>query len=87
MGRDLKVLTANEVEFTEEKVLWKWNGPENKLSRLRDIPSTGNDRRSDGYWGARWDDSKGESVDSPDKIYTAYIKNSNVYISKRGFTN
>ncbi|KKX48277.1 hypothetical protein L950_0221965 [Sphingobacterium sp. IITKGP-BTPF85] len=83
-GRDLKVLTANEVEFTEEKVVWKWNAQENKLSKLRDVPTAGADRRSDGYWGARWDDSKGESVDSPDKAYTAYIKNSNVYISKKG---
>ncbi|MEN5055819.1 S9 family peptidase [Sphingobacterium kitahiroshimense] len=83
-GRDLKVLTANEVEFTEEKVIWKWNAQENKLSKTRDIATTGMDRRSDGYWGARWDDSKGESVESPDKTYTAYIKNSNVYISKKG---
>ncbi|MGE8379326.1 MAG: DPP IV N-terminal domain-containing protein, partial [Sphingobacterium sp.] len=83
-GRDLKVLTANEVEFTEEKVVWKWNATENKLSKTRDIGMTGADHRSGGYWGARWDDSKGESVDSPDKVYTAYIKNNNVYSSKKG---
>ncbi len=37
------------------------------------------DRRS-GYWGARRDDSTGEPVPSPDSLWIAHVKNSNVYV-------
>lgn len=83
-GRGMKVIHANEIEFVEQDVTWKWNVLENKLIKLSDTSAQIGERRgSGGYWGTRWDDSKGEPVDSPDKAYTAYIKNNNVYVHKK----
>jgi len=76
----LKVINSNEIEFTERKKIWRWNITENKLSLQKDIADS---ERDAGYWGARWDDSKGEPIESPDKVYIAYIKNSNVYVRKK----
>ncbi|MBE8722408.1 S9 family peptidase [Sphingobacterium pedocola] len=81
--RGLNVLDANELEFVERNSKWKWNTIENKLTKIGDATGQNFDRRG-GYWGGRGDDSKGEPVESPDKLYTAYIKNSNVYMAKKG---
>ena len=81
-GRGFKVVNAKEIEFAEQGSNWKWNAEAQQLTRLSEAAAYDGDRR--GYWGAKWDDSKGEPVDSPDKVYTAYIKNNNVYISKKG---
>ncbi|MFD2556632.1 S9 family peptidase [Sphingobacterium tabacisoli] len=84
-GRGLKVVNAHEIEFLEQGYSWRWNVKEQKLTKLKAVNSD-SERRGGGYWGARWDDSKGDPVDSPDKMYTAYIKNHNVYVTKKGDT-
>lgn len=35
-----------------------------------------------GYWGSQRDESEGSPVASPDKKWKAYIKNSNIYVSR-----
>lgn len=79
--RELKVLNGNEIEFVVDGVKWQWIISENRLVNKGHI--TAPSRNADGagrYWGARGDDSKGDAVDSPNKKYTAYIKNSNVFV-------
>ncbi|VTR28970.1 S9 family peptidase [Sphingobacterium thalpophilum] len=83
-GRGTKVLNANEIEFVEQGISWTWNASAQKLTRTGKAKENDFDRRGGSYWGMRRDDSKGEAVDSPDKVYTAYIKNSNVYVSRKG---
>lgn len=80
----LKPINNNEIEFTEKKKIWRWNILENKLSIQKDL---GDSNRSGGYWGAKWDDSKGEPIESPDKVYLAYIKNNNIYVRKKNDLN
>lgn len=83
-GRNMKVISANEVEFAEGGMSWKWNFIAKKLTKKDDGSVFSGGQRSGRYWGARWDDSSGDPVDSPDKSYTAFIKNNNVYIMKKG---
>lgn len=84
LGRELKVIHAEEIEFVEEGIKWKWNVKDRKLFNMGDNESAVNDRYDGNrYWGTRWDDSKGETIVSPDKKYSAYIKNSNVYVQKK----
>lgn len=80
----LKPINNNEIEFTEKKKIWRWNILENKLSIQKDL---GDSNRSGGYWGAKWDDSKGDPIESPDKVYLAYIKNNNIYVRKKNDLN
>lgn len=80
----LKPINNNEIEFTEKKKIWRWNILENKLSIQKDL---GDSNRSGGYWGAKWDDSKGDPIESPDKVYLAYIKSNNIYVRKKNDLN
>ncbi|MBE8712812.1 S9 family peptidase [Sphingobacterium hungaricum] len=81
-GKAMKVLNANEIEFEEQDAKWNWNLKANTLTKLADTINKNTENTN--YWGTRWDDSRGNPVDSPDKLHTAYIKNSNVYFSKKG---
>ncbi|GEM69721.1 peptidase [Sphingobacterium mizutaii NBRC 14946 = DSM 11724] len=76
----LKPINNNEIEFTEKKKVWRWNVSENKLSIQKEL---NDNERGSGYWGQKWDDSKGEPIESPDKVYLAYIKNNNIYVRKK----
>lgn len=76
----LKPVNSDEIEFTEKKKVWRWNIATAKLSVQREL---GDSNREGGYWGGKWDDSKGEPVASPDKVYLAYIKNNNIYVRKK----
>src|SRR5690606_37238765 len=62
-----------------EGYTWSWNRSTNRLAKEEQIKR---DRRG-GYWGQRFDDSKGEPVESPDKTQIAYIKNSNIYVAMK----
>ncbi len=55
----------------------KWEFEKDKLTSLGEEKR---DERSGGYWGRRFDEREGRPVVSPDKKWTAYIKNHNVYI-------
>lgn len=79
-GRGLKVLNPNEIEFVEREVTWRWNNLDRVLTKVGDAPEA--DRRGR-YWGNRWDESTGDPVDSPDKVYEAFIKNNNLYVRKK----
>src|SRR5690606_20458982 len=85
-GRGLKVLDANEIEFAERGRTWRWRVSENKLTKVGEIAEQRGDRRG-GYWGARSSDDKGDPVESPDKVYAAYIKNNNVYVRTKDDAN
>lgn len=80
-GRGFKVLTAHKIEFVERDTVWNWDNDSKELTK---IGEAGQDRdRRRGYWGSRWDDSKGDPVNSPDEVYMAYIKNNNVYVRRK----
>ncbi len=48
--------------------------------RVEDRGNAADAGRGGGYWGARRDDRAGDPVTSPDSLWVAYIKNSNVYV-------
>lgn len=76
----IKLIDRDLVEFTYDGYVWSWNRSTNKLDKK---DKAKNDRRN-GYWGHRFDDSKGEPIASPDSSLIAYIKNSNIYLAKKG---
>ncbi|WP_241462419.1 S9 family peptidase [Sphingobacterium deserti] len=75
----IKLINRDLLEFTYDGYVWSWNRSTNKLDKKE---KEKNDRRG-GYWGQRFDDSKGEPIASPDSSLLAYIKNSNIYIAKK----
>lgn len=83
-GKGTTVLNAHEIEFVVQEVTWKWNAATQKLVNKGKTVGHALDHNGGEYWGARREDSKGEAVDSPDKKYTAYIKNNNIYVRKNG---
>ncbi|TDS09791.1 S9 family peptidase [Sphingobacterium paludis] len=75
----IKLIDRDLLEFTYDGYVWCWNRSTNKLDKKE---KEKNDRRG-GYWGQRFDDSKGEPIASPDSSLLAYIKNSNIYVAKK----
>lgn len=78
-GERLTLRGIDTVAFEYEGYTWSWNRSTNRLAKEEQIKR---DRRG-GYWGQRFDDSKGEPVESPDKTQIAYIKNSNIYVAMK----
>ncbi|MBD1431247.1 DPP IV N-terminal domain-containing protein [Sphingobacterium sp. DN00404] len=78
--RDMKLIDTTRFEFVYDSVRWIWDNEVRELTK-RDSIKKG-DRRG-GYWGHRFDDSKGEPVESPDKTKIAYLKNNNIYVADR----
>jgi dipeptidyl aminopeptidase/acylaminoacyl peptidase len=57
--------------------------PDSMKTRLRDERRTPTGRGVYRYWGERDEQRTGDSVLSPDKKYTAFIRNSNVFVRER----
>ncbi|WP_437922056.1 DPP IV N-terminal domain-containing protein [Sphingobacterium sp. LRF_L2] len=84
---DPRSITADKITRVDQQVVifdyegysWSWNRQEHILTKIQEQKG---DRRG-GYWGQRFDDSKGEPIASPDKSQIAYIKNSNIYVAKK----
>ena len=68
--------TSNEFEFGVESVRWLCKLDDYSFKKL-DPPAP---RTPRGYWGEADDELVGDPVASPDGVYEAFIKNSNVYI-------
>lgn len=84
-GRNFKILNYSQLEFDEAGYRWEWDLNSDKLIKLEEVVhGESNSRR---YWGTKEDDAKGENITSPDKKYIAYLKNNNVYFSKKGNDN
>ena len=75
-GSTLKLVGKTNVEFSYKYVIWEYNISSKSLKKIKNDEDNG---RSGGYWGNRFDDSKGRPVLSPDKKKSAYIKNHNIY--------
>ncbi len=76
----MKLVDKNQLELVYDGYTWSWDRTAGKLQKKEEVK---NDRRG-GYWGQRFDDSKAEPIESPDKSQVAYIKNSNIYVAKKG---
>ncbi|GAA4460413.1 S9 family peptidase [Nibrella saemangeumensis] len=73
--------TQTELEFTTEGFVWRF--PLNGTAALRKkepVKTPTNDNR---YWAAGRDELSGKPVTSPDSLWTAYVRNYNVYIRHR----
>ncbi|MFD2598740.1 DPP IV N-terminal domain-containing protein [Sphingobacterium corticis] len=81
-ARGFEVIDAQNFQFAAQKHRWNWNNKSQQLSKLDQQEEESNN----GYWGRRWDDAKGEPITSPNDIYVAYIKNSNVYVKRKAET-
>lgn len=78
-----KILNLNEIEFIDHNLVWNWNINDNKLQKMGKTvlkKSTADQE----YWGDLPDENKENNLSSPDKHYTAYIKNNNVFFCKKG---
>ena len=71
---DLKSFTFESGEFK-----WKYNISKNKLEKLHKTRKPGERR----HWGIADDEDHGDPVESPDKKWTAYIKEFNLYIKSK----
>ena len=76
----VSLLGKDSIALEYDGYRWTWNRTNNTLGKKESI----NRERRGGYWGQRFDDSKGEPIESPDKTQIAYVKNSNIYIAKKG---
>ena len=65
------------LEFQLDTIKYNIDLAAYKLSVIENVPRRNWDR---GYWGRRGNEREGDPVPSPDKKYTAFIKNSNLYI-------
>lgn len=79
--REMKLIDRNLFTFEYDGVRWSWDLVQQQLTKRDSIARR--DRR-EGYWGRRFDDSKGEPVESPDKTKIAYLKNNNIHIAEKG---
>lgn len=79
-GDRIKVIDRSTVELEAEGSVWSWDRSTKKITKKEGA----RDNRRGGYWGQRYDDSKGEPVESPDKSRVAFIKNSNLYVAPKG---
>ncbi|MCK3684831.1 S9 family peptidase [Maribellus sp. YY47] len=65
------------IQFVYENARWTCNLNDYTLSK----DSVWEPRKQrDGYWGRPFNELEGDPVDSPDKAWTAFIKNFNVYV-------
>ena len=69
----------NEFEFGVESIRWLCKLDDSSFKKL-DTPAP---RTPRGYWGEADDELVGNPVASPDGVYEAFIKNSNVYIRSK----
>ena len=79
----LKFVSGNAIEFNAFGKVW-YVALDNYVLEDRGSAEESGRGRSVGYWGARRDDSSGDPVSSPDSLWVAYIKNSNVYVKPKG---
>jgi len=63
------------IEFTSDSVKWQCKLPSYQLTFVEKIQPSPHR-----YWGSRWSEKEGGPVASPDSVWVALIKNSNVYI-------
>lgn len=77
---DLSSLKMNENQFSFAAYgkNWEYDLKSGELRSLGEVPKP----RPFGYWGNLRDESEGNPATSPDKKWKAYIKNSNVYVSR-----
>lgn len=64
-----------EIEFSVEGFIWIYHLTSNNLRKKESIRP--DDRR---YWGASGNDQNDKPVFSPDSVWTAYVKNHNLYV-------
>lgn len=79
--RDMKLVNPTLFEFEYDGIRWSWDLEQHQLTKKDSI---GKKDRQDGYWGRRFDDSKGEPIESPDKTKVAYLKNNNIHVAEKG---
>jgi dipeptidyl aminopeptidase/acylaminoacyl peptidase len=71
-------IEGTSIEFTSDSIKWKFIPKTNQLVKIERIKAA-----PFRYWGTQWDDRTGDPLISPDSLWTAFIKNSNVYIRDR----
>lgn len=71
-------MTEALFSFTAYGKNWEYDLKSGELRSLGEVPQP----RPWGYWGNLRDESQGSPITSPDKKWKAYIKNSNVYVSR-----
>ncbi|MCD8538976.1 MAG: hypothetical protein LRY55_03850 [Leadbetterella sp.] len=72
-------LNESRFSFTAYGKNWEYDLKAGELKSLGKVSPP----RPWGYWGTQRDESGGDPISSPDKKWKAYIKNSNVYVSRR----
>jgi dipeptidyl aminopeptidase/acylaminoacyl peptidase len=80
---DLKKLKfenkQKEISFEFDKKLWNCDLKTYKLKKVSDAKEP----EHEPHWGISDDEQKGDPVDSPDSIWTAFIKNYNVILKEK----
>lgn len=71
-------MVPEKFSFTAFDKTWEYDLKSEELTQTGDASKP----RQWGYWGTLRDESEGNPVQSPDKKWKAYIKNSNVYLAK-----
>lgn len=80
--RAIKLTNDNHVEVNAFEKRWRISLRDYQTEELSRSESQDRWGRG-GYWGASRDDRKGDPVVSPDSLWDAYIKNSNLYVKQR----
>jgi len=68
-----------EISFEFDKKNWKCDLKTYKLTKVSDVK----EREREPHWGIADDEQKGGPVGSPDSLFTAFIKNYNVYLKEK----
>ncbi|MCG6188632.1 S9 family peptidase [Maribellus maritimus] len=78
---DLKPGTRkNSLQFSYDNAFWTFNTRDYTLQKDSLIKP----RKRRGYWGGSFDELGNDPVPSPDSVWTAFIKNYNVYVKGKG---
>ncbi len=74
---------GNNIEFVSLRKKWSLNLND---YTVQNKGAADEERRGGrgGYWGQRRDDTQGQPITSPDSVWSAYVKNNNVFVSPKG---
>lgn len=78
--RSIKLAGDSVFDFEYERWVWSWDRRKNQLHKKDSVIRQDS---GGGYWGRRFDDSKGKPVASPNGSTIAYLKNNNIYIAEK----
>lgn len=70
---------GRKITFEYEKSKWECDLKSYQLKKTGELKEPVEEQ----YWGISDDEQKGDAVDSPDSLWSAFIKNCNVYLKER----